>query len=327
MAADTPLPNSARGSYAPGTTRGGHDRLIAPTLLARLNNLELVARAAVEGALIGLHRSPKFGFSQEFAEYRGYVPGDDPRDIDWNVFARTDRTYVKRYFGDTNCRLMVLLDTSASMSELKSGLEGSSFEDGVVSKLDYARFFAAALIYLAHRQHDAVGLLAFNDRVHLYRPATGRGAGVRALYHELDQLEANGGSDWEMPLQQLQGQFRKSGLIVLISDFYTDPDELATTLRGLSANGHDLLLVHVLGPAEQTPTLTRATTLRDIETGEVMEVTREELQADYPARLNAHQARLKELTLGMGGHYLQVSTSEPLDRVLAGYLHFRARHP
>ena len=318
MAADTHLP-----TYAPGTARGGHDRLIAPTLLARLNNLELIARAAVEGALIGLHRSPKFGFSQEFAEYRGYVPGDDPRDIDWNVYARTDRTYVKRYFGDTNCRLMVLLDTSASMAGLDDNLE----DKGEVSKLDYARFFAAALIYLAHRQHDAVGLLAFNDRVHQYRPATGRGAGVRALYHELDQLEAHGGSDWSMPLRQVQGQFRKAGLIVLISDFYTDPDELATVLRGLSANGHDLLLVHVLGPAEESPTLAGATTLRDIETGEVMEVTREELQADYPARLAAHQTRLKELTLGMGGHYLQVSTSEPLDRVLAGYLHFRARHP
>jgi uncharacterized protein (DUF58 family) len=318
VAAERKLPGAASGTYTPGAARGGHDRLIEPTVLARLNNLELVARAAVEGALIGLHRSPKFGFSQEFAEYRGYMPGDDPRDIDWNVYARTDRTYVKRYLGDTNCRLMVLLDNSASMAGL---------EAGEVSKLDYGRFFAAALIYLAHRQHDAVGLLAFNDRVHQFRPPTGRSTGVRALYHELDQLEASGGSDWTLPLTQVQGQFRKAGLIVLISDFYTDPDELATALRGLSANGHDLLLVHVLAPAEQTPQLAGATTLRDVETGEVMEVTREELQAHYPARLAAHLTRLKQLILGMGGHYLQVTTSEPLDRVLAGYLHFRARHP
>lgn len=318
MAADTRRQNATRSTYTPGTARGGHDRLIQPAVLARLNNLELVARAAVEGAIIGLHRSPKFGFSQEFAEYRGYLPGDDPRDIDWNVYARTDRTYVKRYFGDTNCRLMILLDTSASMSSL---------EDGTVSKFDYARFFAAALIYLAHRQHDAVGLLAFNDQVHRFRPATGRGAGVRALYHELDQLEARGGSNWALPLTQVQGQFRKAGLIVLISDFYTDPDELGKVLRGLSANGHDLLLVHVLSNAEQNPQLAGATTLRDVETGEVMEVARDELQADYPARLADHLTRLKELTLGMGGHFLQVNTSEPLDQVLAGYLHFRARHP
>ncbi|MEM8765973.1 MAG: DUF58 domain-containing protein [Pseudomonadota bacterium] len=308
----------ANGTYTPAAARGGHDRLIEPAVLARLNNLELVARTAVEGALIGLHRSPSFGFSQEFAEYRGYMPGDDPRDIDWNVYARTDRTYVKRYYGDTNCRLMVLLDSSASMASLA---------EDAVGKLDYARFFAAALVYLAHRQHDAVGLLAFNDRVHHFRPPTGRGASVRALYHELDQLEADGGSDWTLPLKQVQGQFRKAGLIVLISDFYTDPDELATVLRGLSANGHDLLLVHILDPAEETPALAGATTLRDAETGEVMEVTGEELKTEYPARLAAHSNRLKQLTLGMGGHYLKVVTHEPLDRVLAGYLHFRARHP
>ncbi len=318
MAANASTPGATRGTYTPAAARGGHDRLIEPAVLARLNNLELVARTAVEGALIGLHRSPSFGFSQEFAEYRGYMPGDDPRDIDWNVYARTDRTYVKRYFGDTNCRLMVLLDSSASMAALDSDS---------VSKLDYGRFFAAALVYLAHRQHDAVGLLAFNDRVRHYRPPTGRGAGVRALYHELDQLEAGGGSDWTLPLTQVQGQLRKAGLIVLISDFYTDPDELATVLRGLSANGHDLLLVHVLDPTEESPALSGATTLRDAETGEVMEVTSDELRSDYPARLAAHVQRLRQLTLGMGGHYLQVNTREPLDRVLAGYLHFRARHP
>ena len=307
-------------TYTPGAARGGHDRLIEPAVLARLNNLELVARTAVEGMLIGLHRSPSFGFSQEFAEYRAYMPGDDPRDIDWNVYARTDRTYVKRYFGDTNCRLMMLLDISASMAGLDEGA-------GVVSKLDYGRFFAAALVYLAHRQHDAAGLLAFNDQVRRFRPPTGRSAGVRALYHELDGLTPGGGSDWTLPLTRVQSQLRRSGLVVLISDFYTDPDELAGVLRGLAANGHDLLLVHLLDPAEETPAMTEATTLRDAETGEIMEVTPAELQSDYPQRLESHITRLRQLTLGMGGHYLRVSTAEPLDRVLAGYLRFRARHP
>jgi len=313
----------AAGTHVPPAARGGHARLIEPTVLARLSNLELIARTAVEGALIGLHRSPTFGFSQEFAEYRAYQPGDDPRDIDWNVLARTDRTYVKRYFGDTNCRLMLLVDTSASMAAADRAGAG----DGAISKLDYARFFAAALVYLAHRQHDAVGLTTFSDRIRSYRPATGRGAGIRALYHELDALSAAGGSNWQIPLDHVQAQFRKSGLIVVISDFYTDPEALANVLRGLAARGHDLLLVHVLDPEERSPALARAVTLRNAETGEVMEVTREELEKDYPARLAAHIERLKQLTLGLGGHYLNVVTSEPLDRVLAGYLHFRARHP
>ena len=310
----------AAGTYAPGAARGGHQRLIEPTVLARLNNLELIARTAVEGALIGLHRSPSFGFSQEFAEYRPYVPGDDLRYIDWNVYARTDRTYVKRYFGDTNCQLMLLVDTSASMQAEEPG-------NGAVGKLDYARFFGAALVYLAHRQHDAVGLLTFNDRIHSFRPPTARAAGVRTIYHELDDMHASGGSNWQLPLEHVQGQFKKSGLIVVISDFYTEPDALAKVLTGLAARGHDLLLVHVLDPDEKSLNLNQTATLKDAETGEVMEVTKEEVRRDYPERLANHIDTLKRLTLGMGGHYLQVDTNEPLDRTLAGYLHFRARHP
>jgi uncharacterized protein (DUF58 family) len=315
----------AAGTYAPAAARGGHQRLIEPAVLARLNNLELLARTAVEGALIGMHRSPSFGFSQEFAEYRSYQPGDDLRYIDWNVYARTDRTYVKRYFGDTNCQLMLLVDTSASMDA--DGDQSRRQEKGAVSKLDYARFFAAALAYLAQRQHDAVGLTTFNDRIRSYRPPTSRAAGIRTLYHELDEMHASGGSNWQLPLEHVQSQFKKSGLIVVISDFYTEPDELAKVLRGLAARGHDLLLVHVLDPAERELDLTQAATLRDAETDEVMEVTREEVRRDYPERLANHIETLKKLTLRMGGHYLQVNTNEPLDRTLAGYLHFRSRHP
>jgi uncharacterized protein (DUF58 family) len=261
------------GTYTRPATAGSHARLIEPTVLARLANLELIARTAVEGALIGLHRSPSFGFSQEFAEYRAYVPGDDLRYIDWNVFARTDRTYVKRYFGDTNCRLMLLVDTSTSMDASldvgprlntrpsdrarQSAPTAAKTGRGSVSKLDYARFFAAALVYLAHRQHDSVGLLTFNDRIATHAPPTGRAAAIRRLYHTLDAMRAGGGSNWQLPLQRVQKQLRKSGLLVLISDFYTEPHELADVLRGLAARGHDLLLVHVLDTAERGLDVTR----------------------------------------------------------------------
>ncbi len=296
-------------------------RLIDPRVLAQLANLELVARTAVEGALLGLHRSPTFGFSQEFAEYRAYVPGDDLRYVDWNVYARTDKTYIKRFFGDTNCQLMVLVDTSASMDPQDAA--GS----GVVSKLDYARFFAAALVYLAARQHDAVGLLAFNDTVHVHRPPIARHSSVRTLYHELDGLKSSGATDWQLPLEHVQRQLKKRGLVVVISDFYTEPEDLAVVLRGLAARGHDLLLVHVLDPVEIDVRLRGAATLRDAETGEVMEVTPQELVADYPQRLRDHMETLEKYTLAMGGHYLQVDTDQPLDRTIAGYLRFRARHP
>lgn len=299
-------------------------RLIEPMVLKGLANLELIARTAVEGVLVGLHRSPTFGFSQEFAEYRDYVPGDDLRYIDWNVFARADKTVIKRFFGDTNCQLMVLLDCSASMEpadpRVSAGARG-------VSKLDYARFFAAALIYLAARQHDAVGLLAFNEGIQVYhRPATQQ-TRVRTLYHELDSLKSSGGTDWHQALVHVQGQLKKKSLMVVISDFYTEPEDLAQILRGLAARGHDLLLVHVLNPDERALRLKSAATLRDAETGEIMEVSPDELALDYPRRLRNHLDNLAKLILGLGGHYLQVDTDEPLDRVLAGYLRFRARHP
>lgn len=302
----------------PVTASHAHPRLIEPSVLAQLDNLELVARTVVEGAMTGLHRSPRFGFSQEFAEYSDYVPGDDLRYIDWNVFARNDRFVVKRFYGDTNCQLMVLLDTSASMAM------GSADS---VTKLDYARFLAAALVYLAHRQHDAVGLLTFNDAIQLYRPPTARATGVRAVYHALDEARPVGGSNWQLPLEHIQGQLKKRGLLVVISDFYAEPDDLAQVLKGLAARGHDLLLVHVLEPAELTPKLDRAATLEDAETGEVMEVSAEEIREAYPTRLAGHLDALKTLALSMGGHYLQVDSAEPLDRALAGYLRFRARHP
>lgn len=296
-------------------------RLIDPAVLAQLSNLELIARTAVEGALMGLHRSPNFGFSQEFAEYRPYMPGDDIRHIDWNVYARSDKMYIKRFFGDTNCQLMILMDTSVSMDP------DSGFHQGSVSKLDYARFFAAALVYLASSQHDAVGLLAFNDAIGTYHPPQTRDRSIRALYHELQSAEASGGTAWEAALRHIQSRLRQKSLIVVLSDFYMHPQELQKVLRGLAARGHDLLLVHVLDPQEKELTLTNAATLRDAETGAVMEVSPQEVATDYKQRLDEHLSDLNRLTRSMGAHYLQVDTSQPLDRVIGSYLKFRSRHP
>lgn len=296
-------------------------RLIDPAILSQLAHLELIARTVVEGALMGLHRSPNFGFSQEFAEYRAYMPGDDLRHIDWNVLARSDRMYIKRFFGDTNCQLMILVDSSVSMDP------DEGFHKGAVSKLAYAKYFAAALVYLAARQHDAVGLLAFNDAIDCYRPPETRDRRIRALYHELENLTAKGGTAWRDALAHVQARLRQKSLIVVISDFYMSPQELQKVLRGLAARGHDLLLVHVLDPQEIDLQLSNAATLRDAETGDVMEVSPQEVATEYRTRVDEHRRELGRLTRGMGAHYLQVDTSEPLDRSIADYLKFRARHP
>ncbi len=311
------MSDALRDGPGVGASRAGrYGRLIDPSVLAELANLELVARTVVEGTLLGLHRSPGFGFSQEFAEYRAYEPGDDLRHVDWNVFARTDRTYIKRFLGDTNNHIMVLLDQSASMAVAAPGR---------VQKRDYARFLAAAIVYLAARQHDAVGMLLFNDAIQTYRPPSTRRTRVRMLYHLLDQMDFSGGSDWQAPLEHVQSRLVNRSLLVVISDFYTDPGVLGETLKGLGARGHDLLLVHVLDPGERSFDTAGAVTLEDAETGDVMEVSPEELSVEYPERLAQHVEKLTRATLDAGGHYLGVFTDQPLDRALADYLRFRSR--
>lgn len=267
---------------------------------------------------MGLHRTPKFGFSQEFAEYRAYEPGDDLRHIDWNVYARSDRTYIKRFSGDTNNHVMVLVDQSSSMA-------ANAGNEKYLSKCDYARYAAASFVYLAARQHDAIGLLLFNDSIGAYRAPSTRHTHVRMLYHLLDDMPCAGGSDWHLPLEHVQSRLHRRSLLVVISDFYTQPTELRDVLKSLAARGHDLLLVHVLDPTERQADLFDAVTLEDSETGTVMEVSPDEVATGYAQRLRTHVDGLRQAVIEAGGHYLGVTTDQPLDRTLADYLRFRAR--
>ena len=170
--------------------RNAQTRLLNPAVLASMSNLELVAKAVVEGFVIGLHRSPKFGFSQEFVEYRQYAEGDDPRYIDWNVYARTDRTYIKRFLGETNSHLMLLLDTSASMG----------FGSGDTTKLQYGKYLGASLAYMAARQHDAVGVMLFDDEVIEYRPPASKPGSMQGVIHTLDAATAAKGTQISKPI-------------------------------------------------------------------------------------------------------------------------------
>src|SRR5262245_29805658 len=184
--------------------------LLTPTTLASLANLELVARVAGEGFLMGLHRSPQFGFSQEFREYRAYVEGDDPRFVDWNVYARTDRTYIRRYEGETNTRLMIVLDASASMGYVSPG--------NGVSKLQYAKFLAAALAYLGSRQHDPVGLIVFDEKLRHVRPAASRVGSLQSVIHTIDGVTAGGGTNLEASFRDFREHLVHRSLVAFISD-------------------------------------------------------------------------------------------------------------
>ncbi len=290
-------------------------QLLDPQILIRLSNIELVARSVVDGFLTGMHRSPFFGFSLEFAEYRPYVPGDDPRFVDWNVFSRTERTYIKRYLGETNTNLMILLDASASMGFRSKG----------ISKLQYAKFLAASLTYLSTRQHDASGLIVFDEKVRDYRHPSTRPGHMQSMLHIIDRAEASTGTDVAAPFDHFRQYVTKRGLVALISDLYEDPETVIRGVRPLAYQGHDIVVFHVLDPAELKPDLAESTVLEDMETGEMIEVSSDFARREYPEKIQVHIEDLKSTVQGVGGDYVLLDTSKPLDLALREYLLFRQR--
>lgn len=289
-------------------------RLLDPNVLARLGTLELVARTVVDGLITGLHRSPHFGFSQEFAEYRAYNEGDDLRFVDWNVYARTDRTYVKRFRGETNTAVMLLFDCSASMN----------FGEPV-SKLDVARWLAASLAYLVRRQHDALGLAVFDETIRAVQPPSARPDSLIRTLVELERSEQGSGTDIVGAIDVLARQLRRRGLVLLVSDLYADVEALARALEPLAHAGHELAVFHVLDRQELEPDVDTVSRLRDIETDETVIVDPRFLADGYRRRFEEHLEALQRACRRLGADYIRVLSDEPLDRALLDYLNFRAR--
>jgi uncharacterized protein (DUF58 family) len=289
------------------------NRLLPPATLAGLANLELVARTAVEGFLTGLHRSPHYGFSQEFKEYRAYVEGDDPRFVDWNVYARTERTYIRRFEGETNTRLMILLDASASMG----------YGSHSVTKLQYGKFLAAALAYLAARQHDPVGLIVFDEKVRTFRPATSRAGSLTAMIHAIDAVTPGNGTNLEACFQRFGEHLSRRGLVGVISDLYCDPEEMSRAVQPLAYRGHDIMLFQLLDPQEMQPNWRESVLLKDVETQRTLNVSPEYLAGEYKQRLDAHLQSLRRAAANVGAHQMLITTDEPLDNALRRYLVLR----
>ena len=302
---------AAVAASAPGTVQD----LLKPEVLASLSNLELVARAAVHGFLNGLHRSPLFGFSQEFVEYRAYAEGDDPRFVDWNVYARTERTYIKRFLGETNTRLVILLDASASMG----------FGSGPVTKLQYGKFLAATLAYLASRQHDAVGLIVFDEAVREHRPPSSRIGKLSGVLHAIDRAEPGVGTDLRVPFETFR-QFEKGrGLVVVISDFYCVPDAMIKGVQPLAYQGQDVVLFQLLDPQELKPELRESALMEDMETGESLEVSPIFMRSRYRERIREHIEELETCAAGAGVDHELVNIADSLEGALRDYLLFRQR--
>jgi uncharacterized protein (DUF58 family) len=289
-------------------------RFLDPSVLAGISGLDLVAKTVVDGFVAGLHRSPDFGFSQEFAEYRAYSPGDDLRHVDWNVFARTERAYLKRYRGETNTLLTVLLDASSSMS----------FTSHKITKMDYARYIAASLFYLTTQtQRDAAGLIVFDDEVRAYIRASTRQGQLNRLLGGLENAQPRARTDYAKPLLHFQNFLRKRGMVVIISDFFESPETIVRTVEPLRYHGNEVVLFHVLDPQELKPQLDEPVLLIDMETEESLEVTPEYGHEEYRTKVQSHITQLKDRTRSAGMDYHLLVTDRPLDGALREYLTLR----
>ena len=291
-------------------------RFLDPELLARVGSLELLARTVVEGFMSGLHRSPYTGFSTEFTEYRQYNAGDDLRYLDWRLLARTDRYFIKKYRADTNTQCHLLIDTSASMNYAHASN---------VTKLQYAQFLAASLAYLLNRQQDAVGLVAFADKVHTHVPARNRTGHMRTIFGNLSMLEPGGETDLAASLHQLAEILTRRGIVVVISDFYDQPDRLGEAFQHLRFKGHDVVAFQVLDQNEldfdfDDPVLL----LEDAETQEQMPVLPDVVVGGYRERMRRHVDDMRLCAAANNVDYELLTTQQPLDFALLSFLSRRA---
>ncbi len=290
-------------------------RFLDPATLASINGLDLVAKTVVDGFVAGLHRSPDFGFSQEFAEYRAYTPGDDLRHVDWNVFARSERMYLKRYRGETNSQLLVLLDTSASMG----------YSSHAVNKLDFSRYMAACLCYMASQQRDAAGLIVFDEDVKNYiAPSTRQGQLFRLL-HAVEKAEVGTHTDFTKPFVHFQQFLHRRGIVIVLSDFYAQPETIIKTVEPLRYRGNEVILFHVLDPHEIKPAFREPVLLLDMEDKSSLEVTPEYARTEYRTKIDAHIEDLGTATRRAGMDYFLMDTARPLDEGLREYLSIRQR--
>jgi len=291
-------------------------RFLDPAVIARLGSMELKARTVVEGFLSGLHRSPYKGFSVEFAEYRQYLPGDDLSTLDWKVFARSDRHYVKKFEEETNLDCHVLLDVSASMA-YRGG--------AAMTKVEYGSVLAASLAYLMHRQRDATGLIEFDDRIRGRLPASARPGHLHAILLALDKVAPGAKSDVGRPLHQLAEALGKRSLVVLISDLLDDPDNIVRGLKHLRFRGTDVIVFQVLDPHEIQFPFRGAARFTDVESDDVVTADPDRVRESYLEAMASLRARYEKELRGAGIDFLSLDTSKPLDFALLAYLDTRAK--
>lgn len=294
---------------------GDDQASIDPTALMRIKSLKLRAKTVVEGFFSGLHRSPTHGSSIEFSEYRAYVPGDDLRNLDWKLYARSDRYFIKKFEDETNRRCYLVVDQSRSMGYGSIGF----------TKLEYARTVAATLAYFLTTQHDAVGVLTFDEALGDFLPAKSGAKQFHQILVELSRPIAGKGTDIEAPLRQVTSLVPRRGLVVLMSDLLAPPEMLQAQLAAMRARGHEVVLLRIIDPAEIDLGLSDPAMVQDIETGREIYVDPASAKANYTRRFEKHRRQVESICEGTGVGYYELLTDNPLDQALASLITARNR--
>ncbi|WP_337174813.1 DUF58 domain-containing protein [Paludisphaera sp.] len=287
------------------------EKFLKPEVIRQVARLDLRAKFIVEGFIAGLHASPFQGFSVEFSEHRKYAPGDNISDIDWNVFAKTDRFYTKKFQAETNLTGYLVMDLSASM--------GYTHRQEL-TKFEYGISLAAALGYLMIHQQDPVGLIAFDSKVKRSLAPKSRRSQLANILSVLSQLKPEGVADFQASLTQVSGMLRHRSLIMIFSDLLADPEPIRRGLHRLRHSGHDVILFHILDEAEAAFPFEGMVRLEDNETGELIEVDADAIKADYLEEVESFRAGYKADCVRARIDYVPLHTGMPFDKALTSYL-------
>ena len=298
------------------TVAQDYRKYLQPDTVSKLKGMELKARMVVEGFIAGMHKSPYHGFSVEFAEHRQYMPGDNIRDIDWKVFAKSDRFYIKEYEEETNLKGYLLLDCSKSMA-YRSGDR--------VSKHDYAVMLCGALSFMMLRQRDSVGLVTFDQRIRRYVPPRSKSGHLHVLLGEIASHEPSDTTSVAQTLHEMAERIKRRGLVVIISDLLDDAEEIIGGLKHFRYNHHEVIVFHVLDPRERDFAFPREAIFKDMETGEEMTTLPYQIKRDYAEAVQAHSDEIAGACRQSNIDYHPIDTAMPFDRALWAFLSKRER--
>lgn len=294
----------------------GYQQYLDPEIVSKLKGMEIRARMVVEGFIAGLHKSPYHGFSVEFAEHRQYMPGDNIRDIDWKVYARSDRYYIKQFEEETNLKAYLLLDCSASMA-YKSGDR--------ISKMEYARLLCGALSYMMLRQRDAVGLVTFDEKIRRYIPPRSKSGHLHVLLNELSRQAPSDKTDITSTLHEMAERIKRRGLVIILSDLLDDAGKIISGLKHFRYNKHEVIVFHILDPRERDFAFPSEAIFKDMETGEELTTLPYQIKGHYARAVSDFSDEIAAACRQSNIDYHPIDTSMPFDKALYAFLSKRER--